>query len=733
MDIKKQEGFQLNTISGESCPKFNVKSTLVPCTGTGYVFLFGGFDDNDNLDSTIYLLNTKTKTWEIDDKHNGVYREGHLAIYIGQGNILVFGGIPFDEFPDVNPPGRPYNEVDYINEEPSNIGYDQNNTTFKKDSLMLIYNIFDRKWISAPKFALSSAPSPRSRHACCASQDGTKIYITGGLVNSTPLNDLYCYDLVSGIWHGPIDFAARFDHFITIHDGKLFSFGGLDREMNHVTSSIVYFNFSDQSIGEISLLLHPNYSLGFVDSDDEDDDNLKVYDRSSNNFIPTNSERIYLNSEINPFLKLEISLPLWGFENNNHGITIAYHDLSEFQYMPLVNLKNINSNLKVKTDQSIYDFAWKHAFISHDGRLYILGYEKLDVNSNSDSIRSTSENYLTKLIEIELFSLGIPTGLELKSDKKSQFGSLNLVNDFKKFLIKEEFTDFEIYTLKDESIKNDYNNYDEMSDRIDKIMQTNINEGRDLISVVKVHKSMLLARWPHFQRLISSGMNETLTNRMFIPEPFITVKALVFYLYTGSLEFDQYIPANIFNIVDYSGLLILSNLYELPDLRAQTLFQLFKLLSLLVVNLDADGDPEQRISLFLKVWANAVISNESVFVSKVLEIIKSNWSIITRSLSFSQLPKELIIRLCQDCSVDSQIFKRRSPTPMRNSFESLLSSPHTPSNGTAGIRATHSNSPFLRVINDGSPSIQDRENSDISHFPTLQMLSNDLADSIGED
>lgn len=689
-----------------SGPRYNVKLTLVPCAGTDWVFLFGGFDENDNLDHNVYLLNTKTMTWEVDDHHEGLYREGHLAVYIGQGNIFVFGGVPHDEFPDATALSS------------------SDDGAFRKDSLMMVYNIFDRKWIGAPQFAMRNSPSLRSRHACCLSPDGTKIYISGGLVNSIPLNELYCYNLVTGVWHGPIDFAARFDHFITVYEGRLFSFGGLDKDMNHVDTSIVYFNFNDQSIGEVSLLLRPNIDHDLLTQTDA--------------FLTGNCERVYADTVINPLLKIEVSLPLWGFENNNKGIAISYHNLGEFQHISLINLRSIDLNLQRANHQDTSLFAWKHSFVSYTGQLYVLGYEKpLSLSALEEETVSASSN-LSVVLQVQLTDLGIPSGLVPKSEKVLQYGSLALVNDFKNMLVKEDFTDFEIITFKDDSIKDEYNN---TPDNVDE-MVSDIMQGSDFeiqyFSRIKVHKSILLARWQHFQRVMSSGMNETISNRMFIPEPYSCVKGLIFYLYTGSIEFGDFVnPA--FTIVDYSGLLILSNLYELADLRAQTLFQLFKSLNVLLQFSTALADLDYTIGLVLQVWKNSIVSNESVFVSKMIEIIRNNWSTVTRSKLFLVLPKHLIIRLCQDCVDELPIKNLPLTTNMAhsttNSFESSSALPQTPNDSHIAARSAHSNSPFLRIVNhELLPSVPERESLEApsaqSHFPVLQSLSNALHDSI---
>lgn len=122
MAEKHQPSMKTFDLKG-SIPSYNVKSAIVACTGTPYVFLYGGFDQDDELDSNVYLLDTSTMTWEIDNKVEGLFREGHLAICIGNGNVLVFGGLPFED--EVPTTASATGEV-------------------KNDSLMMIYNIYEK-------------------------------------------------------------------------------------------------------------------------------------------------------------------------------------------------------------------------------------------------------------------------------------------------------------------------------------------------------------------------------------------------------------------------------------------------------------------------------------------------------------------------------------------------------------------------------------------------------------
>ena len=324
-----------------SIPSHNFKSTIVACTGTPYVFLYGGFDEYDALDSNVYLLNTSTMEWEIDNKIDGLYREGHLSVYIGNGNVLVYGGLPFeDEIPTLESRRFSTRQTASTRQDTMNGSTGE----IKKDSLMMIYNIFNKKWIGPPDFALENCPSSRSRHACCLSRDGSKLYISGGLVKSTPLNDLYCYDLTLGIWLGPIEFVYRFDHTIMIYEDRIFSFGGLDKDMNHV-KSITYYSLKTKTMGEIYL-------------------NLDITNVPPTGFY----DLAILSSKINPSISLFVKLPLWNYPNN--GLSISCFDLGNFEAQNLFSQNNLSHYF---TDKNMNDYIWKTAFTNHEGKLYLLG------------------------------------------------------------------------------------------------------------------------------------------------------------------------------------------------------------------------------------------------------------------------------------------------------------------------------------------------------------------------
>lgn len=680
-------------------PRFNVKSTLVPCPDTGYVFLYGGFDENDNLDSNVYLYNMATRQWEVDSAHSGLYRDGHLALYLGDGNVFVFGGVPEDEVPRLDPR--------------------DDDAKLRKDLLMLMYSIYDRSWQSAPSLFLANAPSGRSRHACCLSGDRRTIYISGGLINSTPLADLYSYNLRSGTWLGPVEFIERFDHSISIHDGKLYSFGGLDGDMNHVSNKVSYMNLADRSMVDIltkdgpkkkpnttflltdtelfgGMLLTQEYSMD-QDKQTEDDSDI----------LPATYEKFWLDSG-NPVVKLEVSVPLCGRERSQRGISVTLTDLSSYSRTSLLTQRDIVRYANVSNDPisdlvaNIPDYQWRHAFVVNN-HLCLLGH----FHSDTEQAHSTS-NLLSTVLEVTLLSLGV--------DSQTLKDEISLISDLRTFFLNGQYTDFLILAFKDQQTKDQHANSE-----IDSSLLLDPGFVAENLLLVPVHKSILLARWPHFRRVINSGMSETRSGQLFVPEPYAPVHHLLYYLYTGTLGITGVIGSDV-TAVEYSALLVLSNLYELQELRSMVLFVLFRKFTSDQFMLSEVTDPdllEHAIDSILQVWQNAYVLNEDLFMGKVEDLIHSNWSLISRSRLFMGLSKVLIVKLCQDC------FDRKNqvntPKSKRDSFDSTTSSTMSPA---IQYRNEHSNSPFTKSFDDelSSPREQLSHIRSMSSFPQLQSI-----------
>ncbi|CAI5759207.1 unnamed protein product [Candida verbasci] len=568
----------------ESVPSCKINSIIVPCKNTPYVFLYGGFDDNDSLDGNVYLLKTDTMKWEIDNKVPNLYRDGHSGVYLGNGNILIFGGLLEEEIENPN------------------------------DSFLMIYNIFDKKWIGPPEFALKNAPTKRSRHACCLSSDGLKVFISGGIYKSNAYNDLYCYDLTTGLWEGPIEFVSRFDHTIIHYNDKIYSFNGLDGDMNHV-KSISFYSLKTKHIGEIQI---SNCSL----------------------ITPLYNDIKILESKSDPKICIFISLPT---SSTKGYLKIESFNFDTFETQNLIDQFGIDQLIPNSSN-----FIWKSAFVNHDGKLYLLGSSRKSANFGGLSWDDYEEDHeeskiLTNVMEINIQNFGI-------SNQES-----NISSDLLRLFQSQQYTDFEIACVTDEQNRFNFEN----------------NQPYETKSIL-VHKSILLARWAHFQRMISVEMNETIENKMFIPEPVEYVRYLLYYLYSDQLD-----TSVNYDIVDYSTIVLLSNMYEIRKLKVLIVEKLFTLF----YHFKTDFiDDDEHVTILLMLWKDLTTTNETILLSKIIEFIKIKWATVTRSNSFATLTKSEIVKLCQDSANKSQETSRRGSvdtlelidTPKRNTNSPFL-------------------------------------------------------------
>ncbi|ORE09229.1 galactose oxidase [Rhizopus microsporus var. microsporus] len=77
---------------------------------------------------------------------------------------------------------------------------------------------------------------------------------------------------------------------------------------------------------------------------------------------------------------------------------------------------------------------------------------------------------------------------------------------------------------------------------------------------IYVHQVILLSRWPHFKNMCTSGMFESVTKIIVIPEPFDVVMAFLKYIYGDTLDDSE--PWQVL-----CELLLLANLYQLHRLK----------------------------------------------------------------------------------------------------------------------------------------------------------------------
>jgi hypothetical protein len=158
---------------------------------------------------------------------------------------------------------------------------------------------------------------------------------------------------------------------------------------------------------------------------------------------------------------------------------------------------------------------------------------------------------------------------------------------------------------------------------------------------IHVHKLILQARWPHFARLYNAQMAEFHTKKMHIPDPYSVVKAFLYYLYTDSIHGTSETDSDATtDLTDVAGLLVMSNIYNIPHLR------------LLCVNrLAKELDVEHACTI----WYSAGLANEEWLRKRAGSFCFTHWGRIVRTQGFLRLPRNALVELSQEIDMEGRI------------------------------------------------------------------------------
>jgi hypothetical protein len=196
-------------------------------------------------------------------------------------------------------------------------------------------------------------------------------------------------------------------------------------------------------------------------------------------------------------------------------------------------------------------------------------------------------------------------------------------------------TDFTITALKD----GDWDDEELMSSSMmraeDQNQQTWLDPNATTSPPIHVHKLILQARWPHFARLYNAQMAEFHTKKMHIPEPYSVVKAFLYYLYTDSIQ-----PEDCGELGDVAGLLVMSNIYNIPHLRLLCVNRLSK-------ELDVDHA--------CIIWHCAGIANEDWLRKRAANFCLMHWGRVVRTQGFLKLPRQALVELSQEIDMEGRV------------------------------------------------------------------------------
>ncbi|KAJ3129848.1 hypothetical protein HK098_008096 [Nowakowskiella sp. JEL0407] len=137
---------------------------------------------------------------------------------------------------------------------------------------------------------------------------------------------------------------------------------------------------------------------------------------------------------------------------------------------------------------------------------------------------------------------------------------------------------------------------------------------------IRVHKTILLARWPHFSALIRSGMTESQIGSLPLPEKTRTLQEFVNYIYTDSVS---NAPTEV-----VSDLLILANLYCLERLQKMCAVRLYT--------------QELTVENSAQAFERAVKVHDEGLIKMSVRFITENFGAVSRTPEFRSLNGEIL-------------------------------------------------------------------------------------------
>lgn len=167
-----------------------------------------------------------------------------------------------------------------------------------------------------------------------------------------------------------------------------------------------------------------------------------------------------------------------------------------------------------------------------------------------------------------------------------------------------------------------------------------LKDGSPTSRPIHVHRLILQARWPHFARLYASRMAEFHANRMHMPEPFPVVQSFLHYLYTDNISTRGDPSGTPTRLSDVAGLLVLSNMYNMPRLR------------LLCVNRLAR---ELDVDHACAIWHAAGLAGEEWLRRRAGTFCFHHWGRVVRTRGFLRLPRSALVELSQEIDTEGRV------------------------------------------------------------------------------
>ncbi|KAK4233837.1 hypothetical protein C8A03DRAFT_38423 [Achaetomium macrosporum] len=627
-------------------PACLVNASVTYC-GNNQIYAFGGFDQyTDEVYNHVLRLDLVSHQWTLVDNYGDIpgVRMGHTATLYKGDKLLVFGG-------------------------------ENEHRTYLSD--LIIFDLKTAHW-TQPQVS-GPIPKGRARHAAVLHED--KLFIIGGITghDNYVLDDICYLDLKTFTWSRSWRFVGRFDHSAYIWGDRVWVFGGLSEDMDKV-SDLWWLDLkgspafeSPPQIGSIdrsglarsTTSPRPPYpaaqssivgTSGYAANSRTPQVNtpsfhLKAYAPPapgaisalkfvSGPNVPSQMQGIHFHVYSSGTL-LDFVTPAATITSKDCSLSAL--DLGTLRWQKLAEGREIFKS----------GYRWHYCTMNEDGtKAWLLGCPTeagaIDLGANG------LEEYLSDIMEIDLRRygfLGSNLGSESRTDlirpslrtRSVEPPSKGLGADLAKLFNQPpetgSGTDFIVTAL-----SRDYDDEEIMGSALmhasesEEGSQTWLAPDAPTSPPIHVHRLILQARWPHFARLWASQMAEFHTKKMHIPEPYSVVKAFLYYLYTDRID-----PADDdaeTDLSDVAGLLVMSNIYNIPHLRLLCVNRLSK-------ELDVDHA--------CIIWYCAGLANEEWLRKRAANFCMTHWGRVVRTVGFQRLPRAALVELSQEVDMEGRV------------------------------------------------------------------------------
>lgn len=517
-------------------------------------------------------------------------------------------------------------------------------------------------------------PKGRARHAAAVYDE--KLYVVGGLAGSeTYTLDEICYlDLKTWTWSRSWSFVGRFDHSTWIWGGRIWVFGGLGQDMER-TGELWWLDlksspaFKSVPVQGVSDSPNPMERTGPSPRSQFAQFNQPQHIVTGSSGYTANSSSVQVRaSSIVPKPVAPGAMSSVKFVSGpnvpSQALGTHFHVYSSGALLDFVTpagtIRPSECNLsaleldalqwqKLAEGPEIFDpaYRWHYCAMNEDGtKAWLLGC----ATESPENGAGAFEEYLSDVLPLDLRRFGL-LGNDLTPEPSTEKSKMpasdthavsslsslgaDLASMFEQTLDSANGSDFVITGERDEHLDDDFRSSSSASHNMEEARH--FSSSATAPAPIHVHKLILQARWPHFNRLYASQMAEFQTKKMHIPEPYAVVRAFIYYLYTDSISNH---PKHCADLGDVAGLLVMANVYDMPRLRLLCIHRLSR---------------ELDVEHAAVVWERAGTAGEEWLRRRAANYCLTHWGRVVRTEGFRRLSRQSMMDLCEVIDVEGRV------------------------------------------------------------------------------